>query len=45
LLDVITEQRRLIEIENGYTDAFKQVFDATVEIYRAVGLTTTAPRG
>ncbi len=45
LLDVITEQRRLIEIENGYTDALKQVFDATVEIDRAVGLTTTAPRG
>jgi len=45
LLDVITEQRRLIEIENGFTDALKQVFDATVEIDRAVGLTTTAPRG
>jgi outer membrane protein, heavy metal efflux system len=45
LLDVITEQRRLIEIEKGYTDALKQVFDATVEIDRAVGVTTTAPRG
>jgi hypothetical protein len=45
LLDVITEQRRLIEIENGYTDALRQVFDATVEIDRAVGLTSTAPRG
>jgi cobalt-zinc-cadmium efflux system outer membrane protein len=45
LLDVITEQRRLIEIENGYTDALKQVYDAMVEIDRSVGLTTTAPRG
>jgi cobalt-zinc-cadmium efflux system outer membrane protein len=45
LLDVIIEQRRLIEIENGYTDALKQVFDATVEIERAVGAATTTPRG
>ena len=45
LLDVITEQRRLIEIENGYTDALKQVFDAIVEIERAVGPITTTPRG
>jgi cobalt-zinc-cadmium efflux system outer membrane protein len=45
LLDVIAEQRRLIEVENGYTDALKQVFDATVEIDRAVGLTMSAPRG
>jgi cobalt-zinc-cadmium efflux system outer membrane protein len=45
LLNVITEQRRLIEIENGYTDALKQVFDATVEIERAVGPITTTPRG
>jgi cobalt-zinc-cadmium efflux system outer membrane protein len=45
LLDVITEQRRLIEVENGYTEALKQVYDATVEIDRSVGLTTTAPQG
>jgi cobalt-zinc-cadmium efflux system outer membrane protein len=45
LLDVITEQRRLIEVENGYTDALRQTYDAAVEIDRAVGLTTTAPRG
>ena len=45
MLDVITEQRRLIEIENGYTDALKQVFDAIVEIERAVGPITTTPRG
>jgi cobalt-zinc-cadmium efflux system outer membrane protein len=44
LLDVIAEQRRLIEVENGYTEALKQVFDATIEIDRAVGLTTRAPR-
>ena len=37
LLDVIAEQRRYIEVENGYTDALKQVYDATVGIERAVG--------
>ena len=37
LLDVIAEQRRYIEIENGYTDSLKQVYDATVEIDRATG--------
>jgi len=37
LLDVIAEQRRFIEVENGYTDALKQVYDATVGIERAVG--------
>lgn len=39
LLDVIAEQRRYIEIENGYTDALKQVYDAAVDIERAVGVT------
>jgi outer membrane protein, heavy metal efflux system len=37
LLDVITEQRRYIDIEMGYTDALKQVYDAVVDIERAVG--------
>src|SRR5207245_1760495 len=37
LLDVVAEQRRYIEIENGYTDALKQVYDAAVDIERAVG--------
>lgn len=37
LLDVIAEQRRYIEIESGYTEALKQVYDAVVEIERAVG--------
>ena len=37
LLEVIAEQRRYIEIENGYTDALKQVYDASVEIERAIG--------
>ncbi len=37
LLDVIAEQRRYIDIENGYTEALRQVYDATVEIERAVG--------
>jgi cobalt-zinc-cadmium efflux system outer membrane protein len=37
LLDVIAEQRRLIDVENGYTDALKQVYDADVEVERAIG--------
>lgn len=37
LLDVIAEQRRLIEVENGYTEILKQVYDAGVEIERATG--------
>lgn len=37
LLDVIAEQRRYIDIEQGYTDALKQVYDAAVEIRRMVG--------
>jgi outer membrane protein, heavy metal efflux system len=39
LLDVIAEQRRYIEIENGYTDVLKQVYDAAAEIERAVAMT------
>jgi len=38
LLDVITEQRRYIDIEMGYTDALKLVYDAGVEIQRAVAV-------
>ena len=38
LLDVVAEQRRYIEIENGYTDALKQVYDSAVDIERAVGV-------
>jgi cobalt-zinc-cadmium efflux system outer membrane protein len=38
LLDVIAEQRRYIEVENGYTDALKQAYDAAVDIERAVGV-------
>ena len=34
---VIAEQRRYIEVENGYTEALKQVYDAAVEIQRAIG--------
>jgi cobalt-zinc-cadmium efflux system outer membrane protein len=37
LLDVIAEQRRYIDIEMGYTEALKQVYDAAVDIARAVG--------
>ena len=39
LLDVIAEQRRYIEIENGYTEALKQVYDAATDVERAVGAT------
>ena len=37
LLEVIGEQRRYIEVENGYTESLKQVYDAAVEIERATG--------
>jgi outer membrane protein TolC len=37
LLDVIAEQRRFIEVEAGYTETLKQVWDAATEIERAVG--------
>lgn len=42
LLDVISEQRRYIEIENGYTDVLKQVYDAAVDIDRVTGAITTS---
>ncbi|HEV8643745.1 MAG TPA: TolC family protein [Methylomirabilota bacterium] len=35
-LDVIAEQRRYIEIEQGYTEALRQLYDAAVEIRRVV---------
>jgi cobalt-zinc-cadmium efflux system outer membrane protein len=41
LLDVIAEQRRYIDVENGYTETLKQVYDATVEIARVTGTTVT----
>ena len=37
LLDVISEQRRYIDIEMGYTEALKQVYAAGVEIVRVMG--------
>ena len=37
LLDVVAEQRRYVDIENGYTGVLKQVYDAVVEIQRSVG--------
>jgi cobalt-zinc-cadmium efflux system outer membrane protein len=43
LLDVIGEQRRYIDIENGYTDVLRQVYDARVEIDRVTGAMTPAP--
>jgi cobalt-zinc-cadmium efflux system outer membrane protein len=38
LLDVIGEQRRYIEIEAGYTETLKQLYDAAAEIERTTGL-------
>src|SRR5213596_3610507 len=43
LLDVVAEQRRYIDIENGYTDALRQVYDAGVEIDRVTGTPALAP--
>jgi cobalt-zinc-cadmium efflux system outer membrane protein len=40
LLDVIAEQRRYIDIETGYTDSLKQVYDSAVEIERLIGAPT-----
>ena len=40
VLDVIAEQRRYIDIEMGYTDALKLVYDAGIEIQRAVAAGT-----
>lgn len=37
VLDVIAEQRRYIDVETGYTEALKQVYDAAVDIERVVG--------
>jgi cobalt-zinc-cadmium efflux system outer membrane protein len=37
LLDVIAEQRRYIDIENGYTETLKRVYDTVVELERVVG--------
>ncbi len=38
VLDVIAEQRRYIDIEMGYTDALKLVYDAGIEIRRALAV-------
>jgi cobalt-zinc-cadmium efflux system outer membrane protein len=37
LLDVIAEQRRYLEIETGFTMVLKDLYDADVEIERAIG--------
>jgi len=42
LLDVITEQRRYIEAEMGYTEALRRVFAAAVDVERAVGARPSA---
>ncbi len=43
LLDYIAEQRRYIELENGYIDALLDTYKARVEIERAVASTVVAP--
>jgi len=42
LLDVIAEQRRYIDVENGYTDVLRQAWDAAVDLERAVGSSAPA---
>jgi cobalt-zinc-cadmium efflux system outer membrane protein len=37
LLEVVAEQRRYIDIEQGYTDALRHAYDAAVEIRQVVG--------
>ena len=37
LLEVVAEQRRYLDIEVGYTEVLKQVYDTGVEIERTVG--------
>lgn len=44
LLDVIAEQRRYIEIESGYTESLKLVYDAAVEVERVIGAADGRPR-
>lgn len=45
LLDVIAEQRRLIEVETGYTDLLKEQLDAFFEIERVTGLPVPSAEG
>lgn len=42
LLDVISEQRRLIEVETSYTEMLKEQLDASIEIERVTGLPVPA---
>lgn len=37
LLDLVAEQRRLIELEMGFTDVLKQRWDTVADIQRAIG--------
>jgi cobalt-zinc-cadmium efflux system outer membrane protein len=38
LLDVIAEQRRLIDIETGFVDAFNRYYQASVRVRLAAGI-------
>lgn len=39
VLDYVTEQRRFVEVETGYTEMLKEYLEAFVEIERAIGST------
>lgn len=39
VLELITDQRRYIEVETGYTDALNRFYQADVNVRRAVGVT------
>ena len=36
-LDYISEERRFIEVETGYTEVLKEYFNSLVELERAAG--------
>jgi outer membrane protein TolC len=39
VLDYVTEQRRFVEVETGYTEMLKEYLEAFIEIERAIGST------
>jgi len=42
VLDYLGEQRRFIEVETGYTEVLKELFDSLIEIERSTGATSSA---
>lgn len=45
VLDYISEQRRFVELETGFTSLLKEAFDALIEIERAVAVSPTDLKG